>query len=87
MSFGKGQRQKGRFYLDRGRDHNNGKLRNHGGVGADVVPEFFLAPQDDISVTDSGVEIALLALGEVLTEVALNPRDSGKRSGSEKTEE
>ncbi len=86
MSFGKGQRQKGRFYLDRGRDHDSGKLRNHGGVGADVVPEFLLVPHD-ISVTDSGVEIALVALGQVLTEIALNPRESGTRYGSENTEE
>jgi len=87
MSFRKGQRQKGRFYLDRARDHYSEKLRNHGGFGADVVPEFSLVPQDDISVTDKGEEIALLALGEVLTEIALNPRGSGSRYASVETEE
>ena len=87
MSFGKGQRQKGRFYLDRGRDDDSEKLRNHGDFGTDGVTEFSLVPQDDISVTDSGVEIALVALGQVLTEIALNPRESGTRYGSENTEE
>ena len=87
MSFGKGRRQEGFFYLDTAPDGKRKNLRSHGDFGPDLTRESSLDVQDDISGTDAGVDIALMALGEVLTEVAKNPRGSGSRDASMKTDE